>query len=77
MEFSRREAIRIGAITTLGIGSTLTAKASTAYDIDMGVGATLDRFYSRSPWSRGFAQRSAGMLVFPTIVKAGFGFGAE
>ena len=77
MEFSRREAIRIGAITALGIGSTLTAKASTAYDIDMGVGATLDRFYGRSPWSRGFAQRSAGILVFPTIVKAGFGFGGE
>ena len=77
MEFSRREAIRIGAITALGIGSTLTANASTAYDIDIGVGATLDRFYGRSPWSRGFAQRSAGMLVFPTIVKAGFGFGAE
>ena len=49
MQFSRREAIRSGAITTLGIGSTLTAKASTAYDIDFGVGATLDRFYHRSP----------------------------
>jgi lipid-binding SYLF domain-containing protein len=77
MEFSRREAIRIGAITTLGIGSTLTAKASTAYDIDLEVGATLDSFYLRRPWSRGFAQRSAGILVFPTIFKAGFGFGGE
>jgi lipid-binding SYLF domain-containing protein len=77
MELSRREAIRISAITALGIGSTLTAKASTAYDIDVGVAATLDRFYGRSPWSRSFAQRSAGMLIFPTIVKAGFGFGGE
>ena len=48
MQYSRRDAIRIGAITALGLGSTLTAKASTAYDIDYGVGATLDRSRSLS-----------------------------
>jgi lipid-binding SYLF domain-containing protein len=73
----RPEAIKIGAATALGLRSTLAAKASTAYDIDTGVGATLDRFYQRGPWSRGFAHRSARILVFPTIVKAGFGFGGE
>ncbi len=77
MQFSRREAIRIGAAAALGFGSTLTAKAATAYEIDAEVGATLDRFYGRGPWARGFAGRSAGILVFPTIVKAGFGFGGE
>ena len=59
MQFSRREAIGIGAITALGLGSAVTAKASTAYDIDTGVGATLDRFYRRGPWARGFVQRTA------------------
>ncbi len=77
MQFSRRQAIGIGATMALGLGSTVAARASTAYQIDSDVGLALDRFYLSGPWARGFAQRSAGILVFPTIVKAGFGFGGE
>jgi lipid-binding SYLF domain-containing protein len=74
---SRRQAIGMSAIAALELASTLNAKAATAYDIDLNVGAALDRFYHRGPWSRSFVQRAAGILVFPTVVKAGFGFGGE
>ncbi len=75
MLVSRRQAINVAAIAISG--AALEAKASSAYDIDTGVGATLDRFYGRSPWSRDISKRAVGILVFPTIVKAGFGFGGE
>lgn len=76
-QFSRREAIGIGACMALGFGSALPAHAATAYEIDAAVRMALDRFFYRSPWSKSFAHRAAGVLVFPTVVKAGFGFGGE
>jgi lipid-binding SYLF domain-containing protein len=38
---------------------------------------TLDRLYRHVPGSQGLIARSAGVLVFPTVVKAGFGVGGE
>jgi lipid-binding SYLF domain-containing protein len=38
---------------------------------------TLDRLYQHVPGSQGLVARSAGVLVFPTVVKAGFGIGGE
>jgi lipid-binding SYLF domain-containing protein len=68
----------LGAIGALGMAApSLGAKAATAYEIDRSVGATLDQFYRHAYWSRDMARRAAGILVFPTIVKAGFGFGGE
>jgi lipid-binding SYLF domain-containing protein len=57
--------------------STRKAEAGSAYEIDSAVHATLDQFYFQVPSSRELAQRSFGILVFPSIVKAGFGFGGE
>jgi lipid-binding SYLF domain-containing protein len=50
--------------------------------IDLGnaagsVGGTLDRLYRHVPGSRSLVARSAGVLVFPTVVKAGMGIGGE
>ncbi len=78
MSFSRRQALGVGGLAALAmLGNSPKAKAYSAYDIDTGVGATLDRFYRHAGWSREMANRAAGILVFPTIVKAGFGFGGE
>lgn len=41
------------------------------------VAATLNQFFSRVPYSRDLANRALAVLVFPTIVKAGFGIGGE
>ena len=38
---------------------------------------TLDRLFHHVRGSQGLLNRSAGVLVFPTIVKAGFGVGGE
>lgn len=53
------------------------AKAATAQSIDIDVDATLQQFYTKVPGSRDLVERAAGVLVFPSVVKAGIGVGAE
>lgn len=54
-----------------------TARAGSAYDIDLSVDATLDRFFYNIRGARELAHKAVGILVFPSVVKAGFGFGGE
>jgi lipid-binding SYLF domain-containing protein len=78
MRCSRREALGFGAAAALAtFGSTRGAEAMSAYEIDAEVGVALDRFHRHAYWSHEMARRAAGLLVFPSIVKAGFGFGGE
>ncbi len=51
------------------IGNTRGAR------IDYRVNLALQQMYSEVPGSRDLADRAAGMLVMPTVTKAGFGFG--
>ncbi len=51
--------------------------AASAREIDAGVRATLDKFFHKVGGARELADKSVGMLVFPSIVKAGFGIGGE
>jgi lipid-binding SYLF domain-containing protein len=53
------------------------SEADTAAEIDSGVYATLDRFYHQIGGARELAHKSVGILVFPSVVKAGFGVGGE
>jgi lipid-binding SYLF domain-containing protein len=41
------------------------------------VNATLNQFFNQVPYSRELANRALAVLVFPTVVKAGFGIGGE
>jgi len=41
------------------------------------VHSTLDRFFFQYGGARDLANSAAGILVFPSVVKAGFGFGGE
>jgi lipid-binding SYLF domain-containing protein len=52
-------------------------KAGSAAQINAGVNTTLDRFYRQIPGGRELGERAAAILVFPTIIKAGMGFGGE
>jgi lipid-binding SYLF domain-containing protein len=54
-----------------------SANAATAQSIDIDVDATLQQFYSKVPGSRDLVDRAAGVLVFPSVVKAGIGVGGE
>src|SRR3990167_11218705 len=54
-----------------------SSEAASAHEIDAGVNETLDRFFYRIGGARELARKSVGILVFPSVVKAGFGFGGE
>jgi lipid-binding SYLF domain-containing protein len=55
------------------LGGAGASKAASSRDVN----ATLNRLYQHVPGSRNLAARAAGVLVFPTVVKAGFGVGGE
>jgi lipid-binding SYLF domain-containing protein len=46
-------------------------------DLDASVHATLDNFFYQIGGARELANKAVGILVFPSVVKAGFGFGGE
>ena len=54
-----------------------TGESGNRRRINASVNATLDRFYRQIPGARELSARAAGVLVFPTVLKAGFGVGGE
>jgi lipid-binding SYLF domain-containing protein len=73
-----RSAIYIIAIAVLALfASNAPGRAGSAGEINAGVRETLDQMYRQIPGTRALAGRAAGILVFPTIVKAGIGIGGE
>jgi lipid-binding SYLF domain-containing protein len=59
------------------IGAALEARADSGAQIDSDVNASLSRFYREVGGARDLANRAAGVLVFPSVVKAGIGVGGE
>ncbi len=59
------------------VASAPETHAASAREIDAGVRNTLDRFFNKIGGARELAHKSVGLLVFPSIVKAGFGIGGE
>ena len=59
------------------IGSVGRSEASSAAHIDADVEATLKDFFWKVRGSRELIAKSAAVLVFPTVYKAGIGFGGE
>ena len=73
-----RSAIYISLIAVLVLlAGSAPGSAGTAGEINAGVNATLDRIYRQVPGTRALAAKAAGILVFPTVVKAGVGIGGE
>jgi lipid-binding SYLF domain-containing protein len=73
-----RHVIWIVAFSLIAIGTTASkSQAASAQEIDAGVRATLDKFFYKIRGGRDLANKSVGILVFPSVVKAGFGFGGE
>jgi lipid-binding SYLF domain-containing protein len=53
------------------------ALAASAKEINRDADASITKLYERVPEARALGQKAAGMLIFPSIVKAGFLFGAQ
>ncbi len=58
-------------------GAARDASAASAYEIDADVDAALHHFYRTVGGARELVRDAAGVLVFPSVVKAGMGFGGE
>ncbi|CAA2140361.1 YSC84-related protein [Hyphomicrobium sp. ghe19] len=53
------------------------SRAASAREIDVSVHETMERFFYKVGGARDLANKAAGILVFPSVVKAGFGVGGE
>ncbi|ALO45009.1 BPSL1445 family SYLF domain-containing lipoprotein [Pseudohongiella spirulinae] len=51
--------------------------ADSAQEIDIKVDAALERFRAEVQGGERFLQAAAGVMVFPSVLKAGFGIGGE
>jgi lipid-binding SYLF domain-containing protein len=67
-------AVALVVAAPLGVGS---AVAGSAAEINRDVDAALNKLYSTDPDARQLGERAKGVLVFPSIVKAGFLLGAQ
>lgn len=64
------------AVLVFGLPATNT-RAASGPEITAGVHQTVQRFFDRVGGARELTQKAVGILVFPSIVKAGFGVGGE
>jgi lipid-binding SYLF domain-containing protein len=53
------------------------ARAASAEEMDQAGVAALERLYATTPVAKLLAGEAKGILIFPSVVKAGFIFGAE
>ncbi|MBI4290908.1 MAG: hypothetical protein HY661_05440 [Betaproteobacteria bacterium] len=61
----------------LGLLQPSLADAASKEEIDAKVEEAIDIFYKQTSAGKRLAQKAAGMLVFPEVVKAGIGIGGE
>jgi hypothetical protein len=74
----RRRALLLGVSSVFAImGSIPTTEAASAAEIDARVQATLREFFLQIRGSRELVTKSAAVLVFPSVIKAGMGIGGE
>ncbi len=53
------------------------SRAATAREIDVSVDVALERFTTEVKGAKEFLAAAKGVLVFPSVIKAGFGIGGE
>jgi len=71
--------LALAGCTTTGPSSDNSAEANAAkrQTIDADVNGTLARLYNSIGGSRELADKSRGILVFPSVISAGFWFGGQ
>ena len=53
------------------------ARAGSAEDINADANATLHRFVEQNPSAQELGRKAAGVLIFPSVLKAGIGVGGQ
>ncbi len=69
--------LRIVVFTLLSVVFTDIATAASKEEIDIEVAASVEKFQQEVSGGKKFLEKAEGMLVFPDVVKAGFGIGGE
>ena len=64
-------------IASLNLTISTVAHAASATEIDIGVKETIKRFKKEIPGGAEFLKKAKGVLVFPSVIKVGFGIGGE
>jgi lipid-binding SYLF domain-containing protein len=59
------------------VAAPARSEATSAAQINADVNATFHSFVDQIGGARELANKAAGILVFPSVVKAGIGFGGE
>jgi lipid-binding SYLF domain-containing protein len=67
----------LGMLVIVGVSFPCVSSAKSAVEINIGVDATLKRFSNEVPGGSAFLKKAKGVLVFPSVLKAGFGVGGE
>ena len=74
----KRYAVTIIILMILGMMAfTDTAIAASAVEIDAKADSTLKMFFEKVGPAKELSAKSKGILVFPDVIKAGFGIGGE
>ncbi len=78
---SKHKMISLPTISILAFlvvfGFVKTSYAASAKEIDSRVDTALKRFYNEVSGGKNFLKNAKGVLVFPKVIKAGFGIGGE
>jgi len=72
-----RVALPAALFAALLLAAAQAVHADSAKELELKVDAALERFYEEVPGGERFADEAAGLLVFPSVLKAGFGIGGE
>jgi lipid-binding SYLF domain-containing protein len=72
-----RAAVPMLAIVLATMWPALRSDAASGPEINASVHATLDLFFHEVYSGRELANKATALLIFPTVVKAGFGIGGE
>ncbi len=64
-------------IASLNLSFSSAVNAASAEEINIGVTETMKRFKTDISGGQEFLNKAKGVLIFPTVYKAGFGIGGE
>jgi lipid-binding SYLF domain-containing protein len=78
LDMSALRALWLTLVALLAIAVAPAAgKADSATEINADANATLQSFVAQNPSARELGRKAAGILVFPSVIKAGIGLGGE